>query len=62
MGCPVPLSVFALAIALCAYLWQFDAIITHIIGDYFHCGNAVNARLPGAFIGSVPHVGTMLNR
>ncbi len=62
MGCPVPLSVFALAIALWAYLWQFGAIITHIIGDYFHCGNAVNARVSGGFSGSVPHVGTMLNR
>ena len=58
----VSLFIFAPKIALWAYLWQFDAIITHIIGDYFHCGNAVNARVSGGFSGSVPHVGTMLNR
>jgi hypothetical protein len=41
---------------------QIATISAHIIGDYFSYGIAVNARLSGAFIGSVPVVGTMIDR
>ena len=58
----VSLFIFSPKIALWAYLWQFDAIITHIIADCFYYGIAANARLSGAFSGSVPVVGTMLDR
>jgi len=41
---------------------QIGTISAHIISDYFWYVVAVNTRLSGAFIGSVPVVGTMLDR
>lgn len=58
----VSFFIFALKITLWAYPLQFGTVLAHIIGDCFYYGIAANARLSGAFIGSVPVVGTMLNR